>query len=65
GAGDFSFIAQQAGMFSYSGLTKDQVERLREEHAIYAITSGRICVAALNANNLERVAKAIAAVVKG
>jgi aromatic-amino-acid transaminase len=65
GAGDFSFIAKQAGMFSYSGLTKDQVERLREEHAIYAITSGRICVAALNAGNLERVAKAIAAVVKG
>ncbi len=65
GAGDFSFIAQQAGMFSYSGLTKPQVERLREEHAIYAITSGRICVAALNAGNLERVAKAIAAVVKG
>lgn len=65
GAGDFSFIAQQAGMFSYSGLTKPQVERLREEHAIYAISSGRICVAALNAGNLERVAKAIAAVVKG
>ncbi|WDS35191.1 amino acid aminotransferase [Pseudoxanthomonas sp.] len=65
GAGDFSFIAKQAGMFSYSGLTKDQVERLREEHAIYAITSGRICVAALNAGNLERVAKAIASVVKG
>ncbi len=64
-AGDFSFIARQAGMFSYSGLTKPQVERLREEHAIYAITSGRICVAALNAGNLERVAKAIAAVVKG
>lgn len=65
GAGDFSFIARQAGMFSYSGLTKPQVERLREEHAIYAISSGRICVAALNAGNLERVAKAIAAVVKG
>lgn len=64
GAGDFSFIARQAGMFSYSGLSKAQVERLREEHAIYAITSGRICVAALNAGNLERVARAIAAVVK-
>ncbi len=65
GAGDFGFISKQAGMFSYSGLTKDQVDRLREEHAIYAIGSGRICVAALNAGNLERVAQAIAQVVKG
>jgi aromatic-amino-acid transaminase len=65
GAGDFSFISQQAGMFSYSGLTKAQVDRLREEHAIYAVGSGRICVAALNAENLDRVAAAIAAVVKG
>jgi aromatic-amino-acid transaminase len=65
GAGDFGFISKQAGMFSYSGLTRDQVDRLREEHAIYAIGSGRICVAALNAGNLERVAQAIAQVVKG
>jgi aromatic-amino-acid transaminase len=65
GAGDFSFISQQAGMFSYSGLTKAQVDRLREEHAIYAVGSGRICVAALSQDNLDRVAAAIAAVVKG
>ena len=65
GAGDFSFIERQAGMFSYSGLSKDQVDRLREEHAIYAIGTGRICVAALNQNNLDKVAQAIATVVKG
>jgi aromatic-amino-acid transaminase len=59
---DFSFVARQRGMFSYSGLTSDQVDRLREEHAIYAVSSGRICVAALNEGNVERVAKAIAAV---
>ena len=59
---DFGFITRQRGMFSYSGLTKEQVTALRERHSIYAIDSGRICVAALNARNLEVVAKAIAAV---
>jgi aromatic-amino-acid transaminase len=59
---DFGYITRQRGMFSYSGLTKDQVTALRERHAIYAIDSGRICVAALNARNLDVVAKAIAAV---
>jgi aromatic-amino-acid transaminase len=49
-------------MFSYSGLTKEQVARLREEFSIYAIDSGRICVAALNERNLGAVADAIAAV---
>jgi len=44
--GDFSFITRQAGMFSYSGLTREQVQRLRSEHAIYALDSGRINVAA-------------------
>ncbi len=58
----FDFIRQQAGMFSYSGLSKAQVDRLREEYAIYAIGTGRICVAALNQGNLERVAAAVAAV---
>ncbi len=62
GAPDFSFIQRQAGMFSYSGLSKAQVLRLREEHAIYALDSGRICVAALNQANLDAVASAIAAV---
>ena len=59
---EFGFIRQQAGMFSYSGLSKAQVDRLREEYAIYAIGTGRICVAALNQANLDRVAAAVAAV---
>jgi len=63
-AGDFSFISRQAGMFSYSGLSKTQVMRLREEHAIYALDSGRICVAALNQRNLDKVAAAVAEVVR-
>jgi len=56
---DFSFVIQQRGMFSYSGLTKEQVRRLREEFSIYAIDSGRICVAALNSRNIDYVAKGI------
>ena len=59
---DFGFIVEQRGMFSYSGLTKDQVRRLREEYSIYAIDSGRICVAALNSKNIDYVAQAIAKV---
>ena len=59
---DFSFVIQQRGMFSYSGLTKEQVRKLREEYSIYAIDSGRICVAALNSRNIDYVAKAIAKV---
>jgi aromatic-amino-acid transaminase len=51
-------------MFSYSGLSKAQVLRLREEHAIYALDSGRICVAALNRANLDTVAAAVAAVIR-
>ncbi len=63
-AQDFSFVLQQRGMFSYSGLTAAQVDRLREEHAVYAVSSGRICVAALNSRNIDVVAAAIAAVIK-
>ena len=59
---DFSFIARQRGMFSFTGLNKDQVERLKTEFGIYAVSSGRINVAALNSKNLPVVAKAIAAV---
>jgi aromatic-amino-acid transaminase len=62
--GDFSFILRQRGMFSYTGLTARQVERLREEFGIYAVSTGRICVAALNANNLDYVCASIAAVLK-
>ncbi len=60
---DFSFVATQRGMFSYSGLTADQVERLRDEFGIYAVSTGRICLAALNTNNMDAVASAIAKVV--
>jgi aromatic-amino-acid transaminase len=59
---DFSFVTQQRGMFSYSGLTSEQVRRMREEFSVYAIESGRICVAALNSGNVEYVANAIASV---
>jgi aromatic-amino-acid transaminase len=59
---DFGFVLEQRGMFSYSGLTQEQVRRLREEHSIYAIDSGRICVAALNSKNVDYVAGAIAKV---
>jgi aromatic-amino-acid transaminase len=59
---NFEFMRRQRGMFSYSGLTAEQVRRLREEFSIYAIDTGRICVAALNSKNIEYVADAIAAV---
>ena len=59
---DFSFIESQRGMFSYSGLTADQVAKLQEQDGIYALSTGRICVAALNSKNLDRVAQAIARV---
>lgn len=64
GQPDFDFIQRQTGMFSYSGLSQAQVTRLREEFAIYALDSGRICMAALNQTNLDAVAEAIAAVVR-
>ena len=57
---DFSFVKAQRGMFSYSGLTSAQVDRLRNEHGIYAVSTGRICVAALNTHNIDAVVSAIA-----
>lgn len=62
GIKDMGFIADQAGMFSYSGLSVDQMHRLREEFAIYGTDAGRMCIAALNEGNLPVVAEAIAAV---
>ena len=59
---DFEFVREQVGMFSYSGLSKQQVERLRTEHSIYAVDTGRICVAALNSKNIDLVIDAIAKV---
>jgi aromatic-amino-acid transaminase len=60
---DFGFVTRQRGMFSYSGLTREQVVRMREEFAVYAIESGRICVAALNSRNIDYSADAIAKVI--
>ncbi len=61
---DFSFVIQQNGMFSYSGLTSAQVDRLRNEFGIYAISTGRICVAALNSKNIDYVCDSLAAVLR-
>ena len=60
---DFGFVTRQRGMFSYSGLSKAAVERLRDEFSVYAIDTGRICVAALNSRNIDHVTEAIAKVV--
>jgi aromatic-amino-acid transaminase len=62
-AEDFSFVTKQRGMFSYTGLNPAQVERLKTEFGIYAVSSGRICLAALNTRNLDYVAEAIATVI--
>ncbi len=59
---DFSFVNHQRGMFSYTGLSAAQVERLQKEFGIYAVSTGRICVAALNSKNIDAVVDAVAAV---
>jgi len=59
---DMSFITQQIGMFSYSGLSKDQMVRLRSEFGVYGTDTGRMCVAALNSKNIDYVCRAIAKV---
>ena len=61
---DFSFVLKQRGLFSYTGLGKAQVERLRTEYSIFAIDTGRVCVAALNSGNIDYVADAIAKVIR-
>jgi aromatic-amino-acid transaminase len=63
-AQDFSFVVKQRGMFSYTGLTSAQVDVLRNEFGIYAVGTGRICLAALNSKNIDAVVDAIAAVLK-
>ena len=60
---DMGFITTQVGMFSYSGLSKDQMVRLRGEFGVYGTDTGRMCVAALNENNIDYVCQAIAQVV--
>ena len=59
---DMSFITKQIGMFSYSGLTKDQMVRLRNEFGVYGTDTGRMCVAAMNSQNIDYICKAVAAV---
>ena len=61
---DFGYMLRQRGMFSYSGLSKAAVQRLREDFGIYAVDTGRICVAALNTRNVDYVADAIAQVIE-
>lgn len=60
--GDFTYFLKQRGMFSYTGLSSEQVDRLREEFAVYLVNSGRMCVAGLNNDNVEYVANAMAEV---
>ncbi|MEZ5641146.1 MAG: amino acid aminotransferase [Burkholderiaceae bacterium] len=60
---DMSFITEQIGMFSYSGLSKEQMQRLRSEFGVYGTDTGRMCVAALNSKNVDYVCQAIAKVV--
>ena len=59
---DFEYINRQRGMFSYSGLSKDQAEALRNDHSIYILGSGRINIAGMNADNMDGLCKAIASV---
>ena len=59
---DFSFINHQQGMFSYSGLNAEQARRLKADHGVYILPTGRICIAALNTRNIDAVVKAIGSV---
>ena len=63
-AQDYSIVVKQRGMFSYTGLSAAQVERLKNEFGIYAVSTGRICLAALNSKNIGYVAESIASVSK-
>ena len=60
---DFGYFLSQRGMFSYTGLSAVQVDRLKDEFGVYLLRSGRMCVAGLNTGNVERTASAIAAVI--
>ncbi|MCA0177691.1 MAG: aspartate/tyrosine/aromatic aminotransferase [Proteobacteria bacterium] len=62
---DFNYLLTQRGMFSYTGLTAEQADRLREQEGVYVLRSGRMCVAGLNSRNVERVAEAMAKVLAG
>ena len=56
---DFDFVTQQKGMFSFSGLNPEQVQRLKDEFGVYIVKSGRMCVASLNKDNVKYTAEAI------
>jgi len=62
---DFGFLLHQRGMFSYTGLSATQVERMRADFGVYAVATGRICVAALNDRNVDTVCEAIAKTLRG
>jgi aromatic-amino-acid transaminase len=62
--GDLGYITRQKGMFSYSGLSQAQMQRLRSEFGVYGLDSGRICVAAINSRNLDAVVAAVARVMR-
>jgi len=62
--GDLTYITRQMGMFSYSGLSVAQMQRLRSEFGVYGVDSGRICVAAINSRNIDAVASALAQVMR-
>jgi aspartate aminotransferase len=61
---DFSFITRQNGMFSFLGISKEQVQRLQDEYSIYIVDSSRVCVAAISPDNVDYLAQSIAEVLK-
>ena len=61
---DFSYLVKQQGMFSYTGLSAEQVDILKDQYAIYLLRSGRMCAAGLNLKNIDYVANSIAEVIK-
>ena len=61
---DFSYLVKQQGMFSYTGLSAEQADLLKNQYAIYLLRSGRMCVAGLNLSNIDYVAESIAEVIK-
>ena len=61
---DFSYLVKQQGMFSYTGLTAEQVDILKDQYGIYLVRSGRMCAAGLNLNNIDYVADSITEVIK-
>lgn len=61
---DFSYLTRQQGMFSYTGLSPEQVNLLKQQYGIYLVHSGRLCVSGLNLSNIDYVAEAIVAVIQ-